>query len=265
MSDSSGAAGSTINPARVRVAAGERVIAMTVRQVRTPDIAFMAKACGFDIVIIDAEHGRFSIDDIAGVCMSAVAIGVTALVRVAGQSESQIASALDAGAAGVIVPHVDSPSEAQQVVRHARYAPLGTRSIAAVGPPSGYRSLPLAEHLTEQNQHIWVIAMLETASGVAHASGIAAVPGIDGLLIGPNDLSASMGLAGQVDHPQIRAAYQSVAQACEAHRRLFVAGGVPGLPLVDLAKLGVQVLIGGIDSGYLMAAARADAAALRAV
>ena len=91
------------------------------------------------------------------------------------------------------------------------------------------------------------------------------MPGIDGLLIGPNDLSASMGLAGQVDHPQIRAVYQSGAQACEAHRRLFVAGGVPGLPLVDLAKLGVQVLIGGIDSGYLMAAARADAAALRAV
>jgi len=254
-----------INPARALIAAGQRVIALTVRQVKTPDIAFMARACGFDIIIIDAEHGRFTADETAALCLSANAIGLTALVRVGSQAECPIAGALDAGASGVIVPHVNSVEEARAVAGHAHYAPLGTRSIAAVGPPSDYRSLPLAEHLQHQNDSLWVIAMLETPTGIAQSAAIAAVPGIDGLLIGPNDLSASMGLAGQVDHPSIRAAYAQVAQACQVNRRVFMAGGVPGLPLADIARMGAQALVGGIDVGYLMSAARADASLMRAL
>jgi 2-keto-3-deoxy-L-rhamnonate aldolase RhmA len=254
-----------VNPARTLVAAGQRVIALTVRQVKTPDIAFMARACGFDIIIIDAEHGRFTPDETAALCLCASAIGLTTLVRVASQAEHAIASALDCGASGVIVPHVNSVEEARSVSRHAHYAPLGTRSIAAVGPPSDYRSLPLAEHLQHQNASVWVIAMLETPAGIAEAAAIAAVPGIDGLLIGPNDLSASMGLAGQLDDPSVREAYAQVAHACHANRRVFMAGGVPGLPLADIARMGAQALVGGIDVGYLMSAARADAAAMRGI
>ncbi len=245
------------------VAAGHRVIALTVRQVKTPDVAFMARACGFDIIIIDAEHGRFTADETAALCLSASAIGLTALVRVASQAECHIAGALDGGASGVIVPHVNTVDEARAVAAHARYAPMGTRSIAAVGPPSSYYSLPLTAHLQHQNESVWVIAMLETATGIAQAAAIAAVPGIDGLLIGPNDLSASMGLAGQVDHPSIRKAYEQVALACQSSQRVFMAGGVPGLPLADIARMGAQALVGGIDVGYLMSAARADANAMR--
>jgi 2-keto-3-deoxy-L-rhamnonate aldolase RhmA len=252
------------NEAKRKLAAGELVVAATLRQLRTPDAAYMLKACGFDAVIIDCEHGRMSADVVAVLCMSSVALGLTPIVRVASAAGFHIAEALDAGAQGVLVPHVDSAADAVAAVRHAKYPPLGTRSIAAVGPPSQYRSLPLPEFTTRQNLETMVLALVETRGGVASADAIAATDGIDGIMIGPNDLSADLGIVGKIADAQIRQAYATVAAACRAQRKHFVSGGVPGLDTNSLLEMGSRFIIGSTDTGYLMAAAQADVKAIRA-
>ena len=257
-------ANETGNQAKRKLVAGELVVGMTLRQLRTADAAFMLKACGFDAVIIDCEHGRMSADVIAMLCMSSVAVGLTPIVRVASATASHIAEALDAGAQGVLVPHVDSAADAAAAVRHAKYPPLGARSIAAVGPPNQYRAQPLSEFTSQQNLETMVLAMVETARGIANADGIAATDGIDGLMIGPNDLSADLGIVGKIADPQIREAYETVATTCHSHRKHLVSGGVPGLDTKALVAMGSRFIIGSTDVGYLMGAAQADVKAIRA-
>jgi len=251
------------NQVKRKLVAGELVVGMTLRQLRTADAAFMLKACGFDAVIIDGEHGRMSADVVAMLCISLVAVGLTPIVRVASAAGFHIAEALDAGAQGIIVPHIDSAADAAAAVRHAKYPPLGHRSIAAVGPPSQYRAQPLAEFTRAQNQETMVLAMLETASGIANADAIAATEGVDGLMIGPNDLSAELGITGQIGDPQIRQAHETVAAACRAHGKCFVSGGVPGLDTRSLIAMGSRFVMGATDFGYLMSAAKADVEAIR--
>jgi 2-keto-3-deoxy-L-rhamnonate aldolase RhmA len=252
------------NEARRKLATGALIVAATLRQFRGADAACMFKTCGFDAVIVDCEHGRVSGDELATLCMSSIALGLTPIVRVASAAAFHISAALDAGAQGVLVPHIDSAAEAAAAVRHAKYPPLGTRSIAAVGPHSGYRSVPLQEFTVAQNRETMVLALVESAGGVADADGIAATEGIDGIMIGPNDLSAELGIAGKLADPQIRKAYQTVASACVARRKHFVSGGVPGLDTRVLIALGSRFIIGATDFGYFMAAAQADVEAIRA-
>jgi 2-keto-3-deoxy-L-rhamnonate aldolase RhmA len=250
-------------PLRRKLAAGDLLLGLTVRQLRTADAALIARACGFDILIIDREHSRIDGDAVSAICIAASALGVAPFVRVASPESRHIADALDGGALGIIVPHVDSRPQAEAAVRHAKFPPLGTRSFAALGPASGYRAMAMPELMHARNDAIFIIAMLETAQGIAASEAIAAVAGIDALLIGPNDLSAEMGIPGELAHPRIGAAYQTVATACAAHGKIFAAGGVPGLDMPELIKMGARLLMGGTDVGYLMAAAQRDAADLR--
>ncbi len=107
--------------------------------------------------------------------------------------------------------------------------------------------------------------MLETPEGIANADAIAAVPGIDVLLIGSNDLSAALGIPGDLKHPKIRAAYEATAAACKKHGKHLGIGGVRGdhALTAELVKLGARFMIAGLDSGYMMKAAREDVAAIR--
>jgi 2-keto-3-deoxy-L-rhamnonate aldolase RhmA len=251
------------NELKRKLAAGELAVGLTVRLLRTPDAALIAKACGFDAMIIDCEHGRLSADEVANLSMSAVAVGLTPIVRTASAAAFHIAAALDAGAQGVLVPHIDSAADAVSAVRHAKYPPAGTRSIAAVGPPSQYRSRPLAEFTAEQNSETMVLAMIETPGGLAAAEAIAATDGIDGIMIGPNDLSAEMGITGELGADRIKRGFEAVAQACTAHGKIFVGGGVPGLDTKALLALGSRFILGSTEAGYLMSAAQTDVAAIR--
>ena len=144
---------------------------------------------------------------------------------------------------------------------------MGHRSVAGVGPAQRYRARPLGDVNAHGNAITLCIAMLETPEGVANADAIAAVPGIDVLLIGSNDLSTAMGLPGDLRHPKIRAAYETAAEACRRHGKHLGIGGVRGDADLtrDLLALGGRFMITGFDIGYMMAAARTDAAAIRKI
>jgi 2-keto-3-deoxy-L-rhamnonate aldolase RhmA len=191
------------NPAKRKLAAGECVLCMTLRHLVTADAPLMIRAAGFDAFYVDREHSAISEAATSALCITASALGLTPLVRVRSNASADIAGALDGGALGVIVPHVSTPEEAQRAVRHAKFPPRGDRSVAALNPVTQFRSLPLAATIALQDAATLVFAMLETEAGVRNVDAIAAVPGIDVLMIGSNDLSAELGIPGQTRHPRI--------------------------------------------------------------
>jgi 2-keto-3-deoxy-L-rhamnonate aldolase RhmA len=252
-----------INPAREKLARGEPVLMMSLRQLRTPDAAMIVRAAGFDGFYVDREHGSFSDGETAALCTAGLLAGLLTAVRVRANNPADIAFALDAGSLAVIVPHVSTPAEAEAAVRAAKYPPLGHRSLAALGPMTQYRSVSSVEAIAAVNAATMVFAMLETEEGVRNAAAIAAVPGVDALMMGPSDLSNEMGIPGAVRDARIAAAYHQAAQAARAQGKEMVAGGAGGPPIAEMAALGARILMGGNDVGYLMSAARSAAGAMR--
>ena len=253
------------NRIKERMGACEVALCMASRFARTADIGMIADACGFDGFYADIEHSSISIDAAAQMCVAALPVGITPMVRVPGHDFHLAARLLDGGALGIICPQVDTAAQAQAMVAACKFPPLGHRSVSGAGPLQGFRATPLGEVNSQGNELTLCIPMLETPEGIANADAIAAVPGIDVLLIGSNDLSAALGIPGDLKHPKIRAAYEATAAACKKHGKHLGIGGVRGdhALTADLVKLGARFMIAGLDSGYMMKAAREDVAAIR--
>ena len=256
-----------MNSAKQKLSAGKLVLCMGLRQARSPDIAMIAAECGFDAVYADMQHSPLSLETVSAICVGALGQGVTPLVRPPSHAGDAISRALDGGAQGVIVPDVNDAAQARAIVAHGRFAPLGRRSVMGPTPALAYRTLPLGEINQTLNADTLIVVMLETAEGIANADQIAAVPGVDVVLIGSNDLCTGLGIPGQLRHPQLREAYEAAADACRKHGKALGVGGIRGdLELQrDLVKLGARFIIAGSDVAYLAAAARKDVEALRSI
>jgi len=256
-----------MNAAKQKLAEGKLVLCMNLRQARTLDVPMVAAAAGFDCIFVDLEHSPISLETASTICLGCPGLGVTPLVRVPGHGKDWISRALDGGAQGVIVPHVNNRAEAESVVDAARFPPLGHRSVMGATPALGYRSLPLGEINSTLNQETLLIVMIETPGGVERADEIAAVPGIDMLLIGSNDLCTEMGISGDQRNPKLKSAFETVARACKKHGKALGVGGIRGdLELQrDLVRLGARFIIAGSDVSYLSAAARQDVETLHGI
>jgi 2-keto-3-deoxy-L-rhamnonate aldolase RhmA len=253
------------NRAKAMLKAGELVLCMGVNQLRTPNIAMIAAACGFDAIYIDLEHNPTSLESAAGICVAALGLGITPIARVASHDPHDATRILDCGAQGVMVPHVRNAAEARAIVEACLYAPKGHRSAFGSGPGLGYAALPQAEICRLLNEHTLLMAMIETPEAVANAEAIAAVEGIDVLHIGASDLSTEMGIPGQYAHARMRAAFESVARAAKSHGKAMGVGGVrQDFEFQSwLLRLGVRYLTSGSDVGYILSAGRADVRQLR--
>ena len=253
------------NNLKKRLAAGEVSLCMGLRQSRTVDIGPLVGAAGFDCLYVDMEHSPIGFEATSAICITAVTYGVTPLVRVPAHQAQDISRALDGGAQGVILPHVNTPEQARAIVAAAKYPPIGHRSVMGAGPATAYKAMPLAKVNESGNAETMVIIMLETPEGIANADAIAAIAGVDMLLIGSNDLCTEMGIPGQLRHPSLLEAYETVAAACARHGVALGIGGIRGDAELQtrLIGLGARFLIAGSDTTYLAAAAGKDAAALR--
>ena len=253
------------NRAQERLARGEVALCMATRLARTAEIAMIADSCGFDALFVDMEHCTISLDDAAQICVAALPVGVTPLVRIAGHHFEDATRLLDMGALGIVCPNVSTPAEAEAFARACRFPPLGERSVAGAGALQGYRATPLGEVNKQGNAATLLIPMLETPEGIANADAIAAVPGIDVLLIGSNDLCTAMGIPGDLKSPKLRAAYETTAKACKAHGKYLGVGGIRAdvEHVAELVKLGARFVIAGSDTQYLMRSARDEITALR--
>jgi 4-hydroxy-2-oxoheptanedioate aldolase len=249
------------NALKEKLDRGEVASAMAVRLVTGNEIVPIASSAGFDSIYVDLEHSSFSIETASRISLAALAEGLTCLVRVPDKAPHSISRALDGGALGIIAPDVRTAEEAQAVVRAAKYAPEGRRGISAALPHFGFRSFPAREGFDLLNTATMVIVQCESDQAVANAGDIAAVEGVDMILVGTNDLLADKGLAGEFDHPYVREAYEKVLAACRARGKHSGIGGLTARPqlMAELVKRGARYVSMGTDLGFLLESARSRA------
>ena len=185
----------------------------------TPGIGQIMKAAGSDYVLLDMEHSGFSFDTLKSMLRYMQAAELPTIVRVPSRNYHHIARALDMGAEGLMLPMVSSAEEAKRIVAHAKYPSQGHRGVALQVAHDRYMPGPVLKKLRDANRRSTIFAQIESPDGVANAEEIAAVKGIDCLWIGHFDLSASMGIPGQFDHPDFLAAVAQVARACRKHKK----------------------------------------------
>ena len=245
------------NHAKLRLQADQIAAGFGLSRLRTVDAASIAQACGFHWLFIDLEHSSIDVDLASQMAMAALNTSVTPLVRPSSQNPHHMTRLLDGGAMGVIVPHVDTPEEAKAIVAACKYPPSGRRSMYGVLPQLGFAALPADQAIEILNDAIMVVVMIESPTAVANADAIAAVEGVDGILIGTSDLTAESGIPGQFDHDTIKAAYQSVIDACRKHDKIPGMGGVYSNPLLEhFIQMGMRMILAGSDVSFMMSAAK---------
>lgn len=198
-------------------AEGKIPIGHMILEFGTRGMAQMMATAGLDFVLIDTEHTGFSPADVADLLAWFKATDVAPLVRVPQIQYQFISRALDTGALGVMVPNVKSGTEAQTVVEAAKYAPLGQRGIIFGQAQNDFKSVNPVEFIDYANRNTTVICQIESVIGLENVTDIAATPGVDILWVGHFDLSQSMGIPGQFDHPRFLEAMKRVIEVGRAH------------------------------------------------
>ncbi|MEO8630427.1 MAG: aldolase/citrate lyase family protein [Betaproteobacteria bacterium] len=253
-----------INVAKDRLTRGELAVGIGVRAVRGVEIARIMKTAGFDWLFIDLEHGSTSVETAYSISVAALDAGIAPLIRVPHGDLTLASRCLDGGGLGIVMPHVDTPEVARAMVDAFKFAPLGHRSIGGGYPHFGFAATPAAEVIEGLNESTLLVAMLETPLAIENAERIAAVPGIDVLLMGTNDLCLEMGITGQLGHERVVAAIDTVVRACQQHGKWGGLGGVYGQELLKryIAR-GMRMILSGNDVGLLMSAAQNQASFVR--
>jgi 2-keto-3-deoxy-L-rhamnonate aldolase RhmA len=206
----------------------------------TPGIGQILQAAGCDFALFDTEHSGFGYDTMKSVLRYMQAADLPTIVRVPSKEYHHIARAADLGAEGIMVPMVGTAEEARHLVDCMKYPPKGHRGVALQVAHDRYRAGDVMKKLAAANRYTTLFALIETAEGVDNVDAIAAVDGVDCLWIGHFDLSSSLGIAGQFDHPDFKAAIDTVAKACR--RRNKALGR-----LVPTVELGVELYRQGYD------------------
>lgn len=203
-----------MRPSRVKgkLNRGEPVL-VTCLHFIDPSVYEMTSQMGFDAIWMDLEHHAANQETAAGL-MRAARVGVAdILVRPAKGEFMRMGRLLEAGAHGIMYPRCDDAAEAREVVRWAKFAPLGTRGFDGAGADNAYGSAPMPEYAAAANEETFLVIQLEEQSAVDRAEEIAAVPGVDVLMFGPADFTVLGGFPGQFEHPRVQAAVQKVAAA----------------------------------------------------
>ena len=231
----------------------------TLVSIPSPEIVELLSFSGFDWLFLDAEHGAFGPAKIISLLQAAH--DCPCLVRVPGPDESWIKKVLDAGAAGIIVPQIGNARQARDVIDFAKYPPRGKRGVG-LGRAHKY-GRNFAAYLQNANQETVVVLQAENQAAIDNIDEIATVSGVDAILIGPYDLSASLGHTGDVMHTAVQSAIQQICQACHSHDTRLGIFGVCAADVEPYKKLGFTLLTVGVDTLFIDSAASSELAALR--
>jgi 4-hydroxy-2-oxoheptanedioate aldolase len=243
------------NSARDRLQRGELALGFGIRVARSVEIAKAMRTAGFDWLFIDLEHGAISIETAAAIAIAGLDAGIAPLVRVPKGEYSLATRLLDNGALGIVVPHMETAEEARAAVAALRYPPLGHRAVYTSQPHFDYRNIATVDMMAMLNSATLVVPMVETARGIDNADAIAAVEGIDVLLVGTNDLCVDFGIPGELGHQRVTQAYAAVIAACRNHGKWPGMGGIYDETLMHrYVGMGCRFLQAGGDLGFLMEA-----------
>lgn len=245
------------NLMKAKISKGQAVAGALMADSSVETVELLA-LCGFDFIFVDCEHGPMSLESISRMVMAAELRGATLLVRTPENNESTILRYMDTGVGGIIIPGLDSAAAARRAVRAVKYIPDGDRGLAGVRAADYGLSSPLAEYIKTANRETMVLGVIESMQGVDNISEILGVDGLDGVFMGTNDLSNSMGLTGQTGHPDVLAAVEKIVAAGLAGDKaiggVVRAGETPqqyidkGCKMVLTAS---QALLAGAAKGFL--------------
>jgi 2-keto-3-deoxy-L-rhamnonate aldolase RhmA len=221
-----------------RLRQGELVVGTFISEVRNPNVAYMLAQAGFDFFVLDNEHGSFDVETVSNMVAAARGSGVEVIVRIPEIRRETILKPLDSGAAGLLVPQVNRPEQAREIIYHAKYPPVGNRGAALRRPHSLYGRPNAADYLAKANEDTFLAVQAESREAIANVDQIAAVDGIDCIFCGPFDLSVSLGIPGQLTHPMEVEAIEKMVATCRK------AGKAAGILLFDAATLKPWILKG---------------------
>jgi 2-dehydro-3-deoxyglucarate aldolase/4-hydroxy-2-oxoheptanedioate aldolase len=236
-----------VNKVKRRLHEGGIAAGTMMLEFNTTGIARIAAEAGAEFAVFDMEHTGWSMETIRMLMATAHGVDIVPIVRVPTLQYHLIARALDVGAMGLVVPLVADAEQARKIVSCARYPPEGRRGVAFGVAHDDYSGGDLVAKVRRANAEILIIAQIETVAGVEHVEEIAAVDGIDALWIGQFDLTTSLGIPGQFDHPKLHQATQRVLAACRRENKVAVLG-----------TLDVSTLCQGPSQGYRMLVYLAD-------
>ncbi len=238
---------------RQRLKANELLIG-TMVTLNSREVAEIVADVGFDWLCFDGEHGAIDVTNSLQGLLQAARGRSACIVRVPALDEAAIKHVLDSGATGVMVPQVHTAEQAAQAARWSRYPPEGSRGMG-IARAHGY-GFRVAEYLESANDQTVVIVQAESAQAVREIDAIAQVPGVDAVLIGPYDLSASLGHPGDLSHPDVQGAIARIGEVCQAHRMPVGVFGMSAAAVRPFMSRGFRLMLIGVDASLLGQAAR---------
>ncbi len=260
-----GGAETGLNPTLTALRRGEPVFGLIGRVLRSPEIAWIAKGTGHDFVFLDLQNGPFSPEAVTDICSAGLGIGLPIYVRVPSCDYPDLEKLLNLGATGAIIADVKTAKDAELAVSRCRFGPNGQRGVTGSFPHYGYVPKSLGDAKTELNGSTLVAVMIESREGLANVAEIAAVPGVDVIHMGANDLLSDLGSPGAFDGLLMK---DLTAQVIEASRNAGKFAGVGGDKdperQLSYITMGAQFITTHSDLAYLMAAAKARTDMLRA-
>jgi len=209
---------------------GKVQIGTWITALGTPQITRMMATAGFDFIYIDMEHSAFSIETVGSLCYAALAAGLVPIVRPPGKSPHLLSRPLDAGAMGLLIPHVDTKEEAEAVIAAVKYPPLGQRGMNLRGVHTNFGKAEGEAYVASTNSETLIIVQIESRTGIGNLDAILSVEGIDGAVIGRGDISADMGMPGKTNHPEVLQQVETLIAACRRRNK------IPGLLVQDIAS-----------------------------
>ncbi|MEA3402049.1 MAG: aldolase/citrate lyase family protein [Armatimonadota bacterium] len=226
------------NPVKQALARGEAVVGTMVGEWASPGVCRIVREAGYDFVIFDTEHQWPGLETVAWLMRTARDIGLQAYVRAPAFRGQWPARYLDLGCDGLIFPHVETGEQAQAIVDQVKFAPMGKRGLGTSIAHDDYSAEPAADFTRRRNEDTLVAVQIETATGLERREEILAAEGIDAVFIGPNDLSLSLGIPGQLDDPKVVGAIEQIFAAAQQ------ASVAPGMHAFD-----VEMSLKYLDAG----------------
>ena len=252
------------NITKEKIFNNELCLGVGLRQSRTVDIGKIMATSGYDWLFIDMEHNSMDIDIASQISVAAQDAGITPIVRVPDFAHHHATRVLDCGAMGVVFPHVDNAEIAKKLVSYCLYPPKGRRSMTGVLPQLDFKQQPIADVASTINENMLIVIMLESPEAIDNVDSIAAIDGVDVVLIGTNDLCMEMGIPGDYSNPKVKDAYIKVIEACKKYGKTPGMGGVYNEELMsEYIKMGMRFILSGSDLSFMMQSASLRSKKLR--
>lgn len=245
------------NIIKKRLLDGQTIIGTMLQEMFTPAIGQILKQVGFDFFMLDMEHGPYTLKDAADILRVGRILDMCPLVRIVSPEYNLISQPLDHGAMGLMLPRIETRGEVEKLIESMKYPPVGKRGCSSDAPHAEYNFGPLPEFLEINNEDTLAIVQIERKVAIERIDDLLSVPGVDVAMIGPEDLSVSLGVPGETTHPKVEKAIEQVIAAANRHN--VVSGIHMGsvTQLQDWMAKGMRMIMYSSDLGFLMEAASA--------